>query len=62
MATMLKLGPADHGRPLTLEEFMSGDYKEGHRYELIEGRLYASPEANMPACATGKWRKKEQPR
>ena len=40
MTTALKLGPGDHGRPLTLDEFMGGDYAEGHRYELIDGRLY----------------------
>jgi Uma2 family endonuclease len=48
MATLLKLGPADHGRRLTLDEFLSGSYLEGHQYELIHGRLYASP---MPAPA-----------
>jgi hypothetical protein len=25
----LKLGPADHGRPLRFDEFMAGDYQEG---------------------------------
>ena len=47
MATTLRLGPADHNRPMTLEEFLSSDYEEGHRYELIDGRLYAAP---MPDC------------
>ena len=55
MATLLKLGPADHGRRLTLDEFLSGDYQEGHRYELIEGRLSVSPEANMPAGFLERW-------
>jgi Uma2 family endonuclease len=55
MATLLKLGPADHGRRLTLDEFLSGDYQEGHRYELIEGRLYVSPEANLPAGFLERW-------
>lgn len=44
----LRLGPADHGRELTYDEFMAGDYEEGHKYELIEGRLYASPMPNFP--------------
>lgn len=48
MATMLKLGPGDHGRPMTFEEFLGGDYEEGHRYELIDGRLYVSPQPGPP--------------
>ena len=43
MRTALRLGPEDHGRPLELEQFLKGDYDEGHRYELIDGRLYVSP-------------------
>ena len=42
MATVLRLGPSDHDRPMTLDEFLSGDFEEGHCYELIDGRLYAS--------------------
>jgi len=44
----LRLGHGDHGRELTYEEFMAADYEEGYRYELIEGRLYVSPLANLP--------------
>jgi Uma2 family endonuclease len=40
---MEKWGPRDHGRPLTLEAFRAGDYQEGYRYELIDGKLYVSP-------------------
>ena len=43
-----QLGPADHGRDLTYEEFLAGNYEEGHRYELIDGRLYVSPFPNYP--------------
>lgn len=43
MTTAVKLGPADHGRAVTLDEFHAGDYDEGYRYEIIEGRLYVSP-------------------
>lgn len=42
------LGPADHGRELTYEEFLAGNYERGHKYELIDGRLYVSPMANYP--------------
>lgn len=48
MATVLKIGPHDHGRLVNYEEFLSGDYKEGYQYEIIEGRLYVSPQANLP--------------
>jgi Uma2 family endonuclease len=41
-----QLGPADHGRGLSYIEFLAGDYKPGHKYELIEGRLYVSPAAS----------------
>jgi len=43
-----QLGPADHGRELTYEAFLAGDYEKGHKYELIDGRLYVSPAANYP--------------
>jgi len=42
------LGPADHGRELSYEDFLAGDYEEGFKYELIDGRLYVSPSANYP--------------
>ena len=52
MTTLLKLGPADHGRPLgptdhgrplTRDEFRTAHWQNGYRYELIDGRLYVSP-------------------
>jgi Uma2 family endonuclease len=43
-----RLSHRDHGRELTFDEFMAGDYEEGYRYELIEGRLYVSPYPNLP--------------
>jgi len=55
MATVLKIGPAEQGRPMTLEEFLAGDYEEGHRYELIDGRLSVSPEANFPEDWVNVW-------
>ena len=50
-----KLGPTDHGCPMTLEEFMAGDYVEGYEYELIDGKLYVSPEANLPEFRVEDW-------
>jgi Uma2 family endonuclease len=55
MAIGIKLGPADHGRPMTWQEFQTGDYEEGFRYELIEGKLYVSPEANLPETCVHDW-------
>jgi Uma2 family endonuclease len=55
MATVSRIGPADHGRPLTLEEFTAGDYEEGYHYELIDGRLYVSPAPNQPENWVQEW-------
>ncbi len=55
MATVLKIGPADQGRPMTLDEFMGGDYQEGYQYELIDGKLYVSPLPNPPQGLVEKW-------
>jgi len=55
MSTMLRLGRADHGRPMTLDEFLAGDYEEGYRYELINGKLDVAPAANFPEIAVQHW-------
>jgi Uma2 family endonuclease len=55
MATVLKIGPIDHGRPMSLEEFESSDYEEGYQYELIDGKLYVSPQANQPENRVEEW-------
>lgn len=47
MQTNLYLTGKDHGRPLSLEEFLTADYQEGFRYEIIRGRLYVSPLPNL---------------
>ncbi|MCH7686569.1 MAG: Uma2 family endonuclease, partial [Planctomycetes bacterium] len=48
MATVTQFGLSDHGRTLTLEQFTESDYESGHKYELIEGRLYVTPSPNHP--------------
>ncbi len=48
MATMTKIGPADHGRPMALDDFLSSDGQEGYHYELIAGKLYVTPQPNAP--------------
>jgi Uma2 family endonuclease len=34
-----RIGPADHGRRMTLEEFRQAEVEEGYRYELARGIL-----------------------
>ena len=49
MATVgLRLGPADHGRRMTLEEFREADSEEGYRYELARGVLEVVEVPNDP--------------
>ena len=55
MATVSKIGPADHGRPMTLDEFLTGSYEQGSKYELIDGKLYVSPEPNLPEGLVEGW-------
>ena len=55
MATLLKLGLADHGRPLALEEFLAAEGQEGYRYELIGGKVYVSPTPNPPENWAEEW-------
>jgi Uma2 family endonuclease len=55
MATVTKLGPADHGRPMEYDEYLTGDYEPGYKYELIDGRLYVSPLPNVPENLLEEW-------
>jgi len=55
MKTLLKVGPADHGRPVTLEEFESAQDEEGYSSELIDGRLYVSPLPELPHDRITHW-------
>jgi Uma2 family endonuclease len=48
MTTLLRIGPADHGRLVTVEEFEAAQDEEGYSSELIDGRLYVSPEPDLP--------------
>lgn len=51
----LKLGPADHGHPLTLDEFDDADFEPGFKYELIDGGLYVAPAPNPPENRLDTW-------
>ncbi len=43
MATIAtRIGPADHGRRMTLEEYLDAEEEEGYRYELARGVLEVS--------------------
>ena len=43
MATIAtRIGPADHGRPMTMEEFLEAEEEPGYRYELARGVLEAT--------------------
>lgn len=55
MKTLLKLGPADHGRTLPVEDLMSARYQEGYKYEIIDGKLYVSPLPNLPENRVEEW-------
>jgi Uma2 family endonuclease len=55
MTTALVLGPTDHGRPMTREEFDAARGQEGHRFELIEGKVYVSPAPNLPHDRVWEW-------
>jgi Uma2 family endonuclease len=55
MTTLLRIGPADHGRPVTVEEFEAAQDEEGYSSELIDGRLYVSPAAELPHDRITRW-------
>jgi Uma2 family endonuclease len=48
VATTLRIGLADHGCAMTLEEFLEAEETEGYRYELARGVLEVSEVPNDP--------------
>jgi Uma2 family endonuclease len=55
MATVtstLRIGPDDHGRLMTLEEFLEAEVEEGYRYELARGVLEVTQVPNDPHGVT----------
>jgi Uma2 family endonuclease len=50
-----KIGPRDHDRPMSLDDFMASEYQEGYQYELIDGRLYVSLQPNLPQGMAERW-------
>jgi Uma2 family endonuclease len=53
--TRMILGPNDHGREISEEEFESAEDQEGFRSELIDGRVYVSPIAELPHDSIERW-------
>lgn len=54
-ALRLKLGPADHGRPVSLDDYEAADFEPGHQYEIIDGRVYVSPLPSLPENRLERW-------
>ncbi|MCP4249700.1 MAG: Uma2 family endonuclease [bacterium] len=44
----ITLGPGDHGRRMTLDEFFDAGDQVGYRYELIEGVVQVTPVPDPP--------------
>lgn len=44
----LRIGPADHGRAMTLDEFEEAEFESGYRYELARGVLEVSDVPGEP--------------
>jgi len=53
--THLRFNAADHGRRITVEEAEFAEYEEGHKYEIIDGRITVSPIANFPEHILERW-------
>lgn len=56
MATVqVKVGPKDHGAPISDWDFDAADFVPGNRYELIDGRVYVSSEPDPAENALEGW-------
>jgi len=42
LGSIVKIGPADHGKPMRLEDFDHAETQEGYRYELGRGVIIVS--------------------
>lgn len=47
-ASTLRIGPPDHGRSMTLDEFLDAEQAEGYLYELARGVLEVTRVPNDP--------------
>jgi Uma2 family endonuclease len=56
MATVqVRVGPEEHGTPISDWDFEAADFVPGYRYELIDGRVYVSSEPDPPENALENW-------
>jgi Uma2 family endonuclease len=53
--TRMKLGPTDHGREMSLEEFDTCQDEDGYRSEIIDGRVYVTTLPDLPHESIGIW-------
>lgn len=51
----LVFGPTDHGRKVTPAALERAEYVGGFKYEIIDGRLYVSPQPNVPETLLERW-------
>src|SRR4051794_35778650 len=47
-AKQLSFGPQDHGSAVSDEDAERAEYQPGFRYEIIDGRIFVSPAADLP--------------
>ena len=47
--------PADHGRRVSVADLDAAEYAPGFKYEVIDGRLYVSPQPNPPEHILERW-------
>jgi Uma2 family endonuclease len=55
MAKVPPIGPRDHGRCLTWEEYAKSAWEEGYIYELLDGRLYVTARHELPENRVEDW-------
>jgi Uma2 family endonuclease len=55
LATTREITPSDHGRRMSLHDYEQARGREGFRYELIDGRVYVSPQPNEPHDFVLEW-------
>jgi Uma2 family endonuclease len=55
MKTLLRIGPRDHGRPITDGELRQAEFVTGYKYELIDGRSYVTYEPDLPEDSIEHW-------
>ncbi|MHB1555913.1 MAG: Uma2 family endonuclease [Isosphaeraceae bacterium] len=52
VAAHLRIGPTDHGRRMTLREFLEAEEEDGYRYELARGVVEVTEVPNDPHGVT----------